>query len=165
MNGRCTWEQIKSNPWPMYRCLHCRTVIELRNLAETIEAVAARLPGCDELRRQNDATRTECRKSSDDCLRLAKIGAEKLGITWGNARHWPRVLATWVKAGMPERTPEEQAVCLAKCEVCGHYGPPVDAEGWPSVCLRGCSGPRREKRLSLLVLWRMATGRCKAGMW
>ena len=55
---------------------------------------------------------------------------------------------------MPERTPEEQAVCRAKCKVCKHYGPPVEAEGWPPVCLKGCTGTlkRREKRPSLVVL-------------
>ena len=165
VNQRCVWKQIRSQPWPMYRCLHCRTVVELRNPAEAIEAVAARLPGCDELRQQNDVTETEHHKGSDDCLRLAKIGAQKLGVPWADARHWSRVLATWVKAGMPERRPEEQALCRAKCEACEHYGPPVDVEGWLPVCLKGCEGLKRERRVSLLLSWRMGTAHCEAEQW
>ena len=102
----------------MYRCPHCRVVVELRNPAEMIETVATGLPGCDELRRRNDATRVESGKASGDCLRLAKLGAERLGVPWNKARRFSRVLATWVKAGMPERTHEEQLAIRRICERC-----------------------------------------------
>ena len=68
---------------------------------------------------------------------------------------------------MPERTSEEQAVCRATCKACEEYSPRVEAEGWPPVCLRGCTGElkRRENRPLLLLLWRMATAHCMAGQW
>ena len=91
----------------MYRCVHYRVVVELRNPAETIETVAARLPGCDELRRQNHATGAEHRKASRDCLRLARIGAEKLGITPEHIGHYAQSLARWTAAGMPMREQAE----------------------------------------------------------
>ena len=72
---------------------------------------------CDPLRvSPHDAVRQqlyERQKAFGDYSRLAEIAAHD---------------------GMPERTPKEQAACRAKCEVCEHYGPPVEAEGRRCVC-------------------------------
>ena len=66
----------------------------LYNPADTIEAVNAHLPGCEELRQQIDALMAERQKASYDYLRLAAIRAKKLGIAWADARHYTCMSAT-----------------------------------------------------------------------
>ena len=142
----------------MYRCRHCRTVVELRNPAETIEAVAARLPGCDELRQQNDVTETEHHKASHDCLRLAKIGAEKLGITPEHIKHYARALARWTAAGMPmrEQVEVERIEAICRSNACGQY---VDGRCEKCGCCVNKSWVVVRNKI------KMATESCPVGRW
>jgi hypothetical protein len=117
--------------------------------------------------------RRNCPKSPD-----LLPAAERLGLTLDQCQPFIQQLATWMAAGYPERTPEEQADHAAMCQVCEHYGeavtfPTVCCNGrkcqpeqsFPPQCLAGCTNEikQRENKPPLAVLQRI--GQCPAGKW
>jgi hypothetical protein len=83
--------------------------------------------------------------------------AEKLGVILERADNWRQTLAQWLAAGMPERTPDQQAACRQICLAC-EFGHPK-AQCRAGGCAIAASRP------PLVVCWRMATWDCGENRW
>jgi hypothetical protein len=95
---------------------------EFRELARDPNRAAAivRKPITPEdriLRSQNLMKAVQSKRGeATEVVESAKAGAEKLGITWADARHYMAALAKWMKAGFPTRTDEEVERIVSICQ-------------------------------------------------
>lgn len=91
-----------------------------------------------------------------DALDVAQTGAQRLGITWGDARHYTRALARWAAAGFPTRDQADVERILHECcELCDAY---VDGRCSDCRC-RVNEGPAITNKI------RMATEHCPRNRW
>ena len=82
--------------------------------------------------------------------------AEKLGVVGKPSSKLVRLLATWMKAGYPERSAEEvERLSLLPCQ---HRKP-------SGLCLKCGCGASTERTIYCVWLCRMTTAKCGGGMW
>jgi len=86
---------------------------------------------------------------------LAHEGAEKLGVTWSDAKHYAAARARWAQAGFPTRTDAEVARLVALCKRCN---------GWSHGRCKHC-GCRINHGPALANKARMATETCPKAKW
>lgn len=98
-----------------YRCVKCKKVTEFHD-----EIVRARCPGCGgEL---VEAGPPEQTKRHEAHLKQAREGAERLGLTWSDAKQWSAAMARWASKGFPVRSRDEVAWIERECcRPCEHY--------------------------------------------
>ena len=89
-------------------------------------------------------------------LEQAKAGAERLGVTWVNARHYMRALARWTAAGFPVR--EQAEVERIECEICR------PCEKYVNGRCKQC-GCRVNRAVALVNKIKMATENCPLKKW
>jgi hypothetical protein len=98
----------------------------------------------------------EAIKADAESEATARAGADKLGVSWSDARHYLAALAAWGKAGFPAREQSEvERIERELCRPCAEY-----LDGRCKAC--GCRvtlGPALTNKI------RMATERCKKGKW
>lgn len=99
---------------------------------------------------------TEANGDAAAKVEMAKAGAEKLGITWDDARHYLAALAKWGKAGFVTRERAEvERIEREICKPCGEY-----RDGRCKSCrCRVNKGPALVNKIA------MATEHCKKGKW
>ena len=83
--------------------------------------------------------------------------ADRLGVPFATIGRYAQALAAWIAAGIPERTPEEQAACMAACHGC-EYGTPK-----PQCRAGGCASV--DHRPDLVSCWKIATWHCPEKKW
>lgn len=92
---------------------------------------------------------------SDEDMRQAEAGAERLGWSFSDAKHYAAALVKWSKAGFPTRSDADVARCEEVCKGCEHY-----RQGRCAKC--GCrvnQGPAVSNKI------RMGTENCPLDKW
>lgn len=88
---------------------------------------------------------------------IAKEAAEKLGVTWADARHYAKALVHWGKAGFPVREQSEvERIEREICRPCSDY-----VKGRCRLC--GCRVTASS--LPIINKIKMATEHCRRGKW
>ena len=87
----------------------------------------------------------------------AKEGAEKLGVSWADARHYAMALARWAKAGFPVR--EQAEVERIEREICRPCEKYVDGR------CKQCGCRVTASSLAVANKIKMATENCPLGKW
>jgi len=108
-----------------------------------------------DLRSQCDVKDTEELAEDKATIVSARLGADSLGITWDDAKHYAAALAKWTRAGFPKRSQEEVERIELICRACEHY-----IGGRCNLC--GCRvnlGPAITNKI------RMATENCQKDKW
>jgi hypothetical protein len=92
----------------------------------------------------------------EEKVAAAKAGAEKLSVTWADARHYMRALARWSKAGFPVRDQAEvERIESEICRPCEQY-----ADGRCREC--GCNVNLGQALVNKI---RMGTETCPLDKW
>jgi len=101
---------------------------------------------------------TEPSPAQRDKVAVARQGAERLGITWSDAKHYAAALAKWAKAGYPVRSQEEveRIAAICKSNACGLYQ--------DGRC-RWCGCRVNNGRFPITNKIKMATEHCGLGFW
>jgi hypothetical protein len=93
-----------------------------------------------------------------------KEAYDRLALPLDQQRGTIRHVLDWIKAGMPERSADEQVACEAACKGCDEHH--VEAnETFPEQCLFGCKKLTRDNKPPLVALRKMATFECSAKLW
>lgn len=96
-------------------------------------------------------------KERAEFKRLAQEGAQHMGITWEDGKHYAAALAHWAKAGFPVRDQKTVLHILENCcRPCEWY-----RNGWCKRC--GCRV--NGSRFPLVNKLKMATEHCRAKLW
>lgn len=92
---------------------------------------------------------------SPELLTEAKAGAESLGYTWADAKHWMAAIVKWTKAGRPIRSDEEvEKIYREICKPCDQF-----ADDRCKVCRCGV----KASGMSVLNKIKLATEHCEGG--
>lgn len=88
-----------------------------------------------------------------------RAAADRLGVPNPLPNGMVRLLAKWIAAGEPLRTPAEESACKAICNTCEHQS------GLPGEEDRCQSGQCSQRGRALTVPRRLATYHCPEGKW
>jgi len=98
-----------------FRCAQCRKVTEFHD-----EIVRDRCPRCCGNLEATEPARPT--KHHEEHLKQAQAGAERLGLSWSDARHWSAAMARWAAKGFPVRSRQQVAWIERECcRPCEHY--------------------------------------------
>lgn len=137
--------------WPLYQCQVCRRAIEIRS-GKTIEEVLQKFPPCGD-----NPPSPELPDFRQYDVQQTQAGAERLGITWDDAKHYAAAISRWAAAGFPVREQAEvEQIESELCQPCEHY-----RDGRCKRC--GCQVT--QSRIALINKIKMATEKCPIGKW
>jgi len=156
---RCRFEKLKEkNPWTLLRCKTCGLVVQLKLARRDAWQHLDKLPPCGLLAAKPTALSARHKSnglSTSSRLAGAQAGAEKLGVTWSDARRYAAALARWARAGFPMRTDQSVDRIVALCQQC---------DGFVAGRCKHC-GCRINHGPALTNKARMATEKCPKSHW